>query len=425
MKYHDTLVLGAGVQGVLVALMLANRNRKVTLIDRGARMLRGASLNYEGRIHSGMLYAMDRTFNTATRMAEDAVAFAPAIERFLGTAIDWSQLRSTPSSYFVHRDSHLSAEDLIAFWSRLEALIMNLLARPNAHYVGTRPKRFFRATHIPAEARHGVITHAFLTEETCIDQLGLHSLIEAAVKAHPRIDCLFGEQVQAIEPVGSDQIAVSTVDHGGAHTQHQAGLVVNCLWEARALFDRDMGIVDNEGESLRLKYSLLLKNNAFLRHLGSFILTHGAFGSVVLAPGSETAFASWYPGCLDGIIPVQPLPDSWSALQSGEIPKTTRDRVLADNISGFREIFPDFPTPEVKLIKAGVIVAHGMHDIDKTDSGFHCRDKQPIRQKGNYVSVATGKYVSAGRNALRLEQILFGDKVEDSARWFPTPITDQ
>lgn len=410
MKHHDALVLGAGLQGVLVALMLANRNRKVTLIDRGAGMLRGASLNYEGRIHSGMLYAMDRTFDTATRMAYDAVAFAPAIERFLGMAIDWSQLRSTPLSYFVHRDSHLSADELVAFWSRLEALIRELLECPKTHYVGTRPKHFFRSTRVPAEARPGTITHAFLTEETCIDQPGLHRLIEAAVKAHPRIDCLFGEEVKAVEPVGADQVAVNTVDHSGTPTRHQAGLVVNCLWEARALFDRDMGIVDTDGESLRLKYSLLLKNNSFFRHMGSFILTHGAYGSVVLAPGSETAFVSWYPGCLDGIIPVQPLPAGWKVLLSGEIPKTTRDRVLADNIAGFREIFPDFPTPEVQLIKAGVIVAHGMRDIDKTDSGFHRRDQQPIRRKGNYVSVATGKYVSVGRNTLRLEQRLFGNR---------------
>lgn len=408
MKHHDALVLGAGVQGTLVALMLASRNRKVTLIDRGAGMLRGASLNYEGRIHSGMLYAMDPTFKTASRMARDAIAFAPAIERFLGTAIDWSHLRSMPTSYFVHRDSHLGADDLVAFWSRLEALILDLLEGPNAHYVGTRPKNFFCSTRIPAEARPGLITHAFATEETCIDQPGLHSLIEAAVKEHPRIDCLFGEEVKAIEPAGADQAAVSTVDHGGTPTRHQADLVVNCLWEARALFDRDMGIVDTEGESLRLKYSLLVKSNSFLSHLGSFTLTHGAFGSVVLTAGSETAFASWYPACIEGMIPVQPLPDGWKVLQSGEIPKTTRDRVLADNIAGFREIFPDFPVPEVQLFKAGVIVAHGMRDIDKTDSGFHRRDKQPIRQKGNYVSVATGKYVSAGRNTLRLEQTLFG-----------------
>ena len=59
--------------------------------------------------------------------------------------------------------------------------------------------------------------------------------------------------------------------------------------------------------------------------------------------------------------------------------------------------------------KAGLIVANGVSDIDQADSGFHRRDAHPIRQKGRYVSVATGKYTSVGRNVELLEQALFGE----------------
>ncbi|WP_371170302.1 FAD-dependent oxidoreductase [Aliiroseovarius sp. 2305UL8-7] len=412
MKHSEALVLGAGMQGALSALMLANRGLTVTLIDRADAMLQGSSLNYEGRIHSGMLYAMDKTFNTATRMAKDAVAFAPAIERILGMKLDWARLRSVRSTYLVHRNSHLSADELTAFWTQLEHVIMAELEDPEMTYVGARPKRFFWPTDCPEEAKAGIVTHAFKSEETCVDQVSLNAIVKAAVNAHPRIVCALGQEVLTVEGRGADRYTVTTSDGQGARTQHQAGLVVNCLWEARGLIDRVMGISDGSTESLRLKYSLLLKRSEYFDRLGSFILTHGAFGSVVTSPFADTAFASWYPACVEGMIETQQLPDHWRALCSGPVPDHIRDRVLAENVAGFREVFPDFPMPEVKLIKAGIIVAHGLRDIDKTDSGFHRRDEYPIRRKGNYLSVATGKYTSIGRNVLRLESELFDKATE-------------
>jgi hypothetical protein len=409
LKQHDALVLGAGIQGALAALMLANRGRKVTLVDRNSSMLQGASLNYEGRLHTGMLYSMDRSFKTAAKLAKDAAAFTPTVERLLGTKIDWASLRSTPSRYFVHRDSHLGAEELVDFWTRLELVFLEELKNTSSSYAGLRLTRLFHPISIPKEARPGMITSAFQTAETCIDQPMLHRLIAAAIINHPRITCQLGEDVHTVEETGSGQIKVKTIDQVGGETQYKADLVVNCLWENRALFDRALGVAETDDESVRLKYSLLIQNNAFLEGMGSFILTHGAFGSIVVSSGAEVAFASWYPASVEDMMLVQSLPDNWRALLAGQIPDAIRDRILTENVAGFRSVFRDFPSLEVKLIKAGVIVAHGMRDIDKADSSFHRRDDHPIRQKGHYFSVSTGKYVSVGQNTLLLEQKIFSD----------------
>lgn len=409
MQHPDALVLGAGIQGALAALMLANRGRKVTLLERNPAILQGASLNYEGRLHTGLLYSMDRSFKTAAKLAKDATAFAPTVERLLGREIDWARLRSTPSRYFVHRDSHLGAEDLVDFWTRLEGVFLEELRKTSSSYAGLRPTRLFRQMPIPPETRPGLITHAFQTAETSIDQPMLHRIIQAAIFNHPRITCRLGEEVKTVEETGAGQIMVETQDQAGGQTQYRAGLVVNCLWESRALFDRALDIPETDGESVRLKYSLLIKNNAFLEGLGSFILTHGAFGSIVVSPDTKVAFASWYPASVEDMMLVQTLPDNWRALLAGQIPEVVRARILAETVAGFRTVFRNFPPLEVKLIKAGVIVAHGMRDIDRADSAFHRRDEPPIRQKGNYFSVSTGKYVSAGRNTLLLEQKIFGE----------------
>ncbi len=406
---EDVVVLGAGIQGTLIALLLAQRGRRVSLIDKSTAMLKASSLNYEGRIHTGMLYAMDRSFHTAERLASDALAFAPTIERLLGRPIAWEQLRSEPSRYFVHRNSHLGADQLIEFWTRLETkFIEDLRDDPTLSYVGLRPNRLFSETAIPLNAAPGIITRAFETVEYCLDQVKFNKIIEQAVLAHPLISVYLGHEVVAFENIEPSSCTFSARNPSGLVKQKSANLVVNCMWEARAIFDQAVGVIENTEESLRLKYSLLINNNDYFRNLGSFILTHGAYGGIVVTPKSETVMISWYPASIAGIVPVQRLSDDWLKYCAGDLPEQMINKILEENLRGFRSIFPDFPELELTLIKAGVIVADGLKDIDKTSSGFHQRNDYPIRRKGAYVSVSTGKYGSAPRNALILEQELFG-----------------
>ncbi|TCL08020.1 FAD dependent oxidoreductase [Shimia isoporae] len=405
---RDVLVLGAGIQGSLAALMMAQRGRRVTLVDRAEAMLSKASLNYEGRIHSGMLYAMDASFRTAERMVQDALAFAPTVERLLGQTPDWAGLRAKASTYLVHRDSHLSPEDLARFWARLEGAFLEGLRDQRVTYVGTRPDRLFRPTELPRTVNSDAIVSAFESAEVCLDQQRLNALIEAAVRAHPRIELALGRDVLAIEPKGAEAMSVSLRATDGMMTTCTAGLVVNCLWEARGLFDAAMGLEVAAEESLRLKYSVVVESNDVLRDIGSIVVTHGAFGSMVVPPVGPHAFLSWYPSCIEERLPLQPLPARWRALQAGPVEQAVAQRVLEDNVAGFRTVFPTFPMPNLRLVKAGVIVAQGDTDIDQAKSGFHRRDEYPIRQKGSYVSVATGKYTSVGRNVCLLEEAVFG-----------------
>ncbi len=53
------VILGAGLQGVSVALELAHRGVQVLLIDQDQQPMNRASLRNEGKIHLGLIYAND------------------------------------------------------------------------------------------------------------------------------------------------------------------------------------------------------------------------------------------------------------------------------------------------------------------------------------------------------------------------------
>jgi glycine/D-amino acid oxidase-like deaminating enzyme len=77
MSGERVVVLGAGSQGVLSALMLRNRGHAVTLIDKAPAPLLRAGLRNEGKIHLGFIYVNDPSFDTPRLMLRSALAFAP------------------------------------------------------------------------------------------------------------------------------------------------------------------------------------------------------------------------------------------------------------------------------------------------------------------------------------------------------------
>lgn len=402
------IVLGAGLQGVLVALMLARRGYDVTLIDRRSQIMDGASLNYEGRVHLGLIYAMDRDFATGARMVADALHFAPVVERLIGRSLDWSGLCSTPSRYLVHAQSHLAVDKIFEHFQRVETALRDGLRDERLSYLGQRRQLGARRVDVPQEVCRTAITACFETGELCVDQLALREILRAAIAKLPNITLSLEQNVGRVEQSASGTWDVTCLEGTGQEERFSAPLVLNCLWEERALFDRQIGLQDKGAESMRLKFSLLVRKNEVIDRLGSFIIVHGAFGSIVTHPAKEDAFLSWYPGSLHGLMPVQKLPETWADICRGKIDPDVMLTVWQNNLEGFRTIIPDLGAPEPTVIKAGVILANGLLDIDRTDSAFHRRDEAPVRIRDGYVSVSTGKYTSAPRNTAILEDLLFG-----------------
>ena len=65
MASDSIAIIGAGLAGCCAALELARRGHRVTLIEQDGVPMNRASLLNEGKIHLGLIYANDRTMETA------------------------------------------------------------------------------------------------------------------------------------------------------------------------------------------------------------------------------------------------------------------------------------------------------------------------------------------------------------------------
>src|SRR5262245_28833608 len=77
-------VLGAGLQGACAALALAAAGHTVDLYEREAQAMARASLNNEGKIHLGFVYARDTSLRTAHVMLAGAASFLPLLRCWIG-----------------------------------------------------------------------------------------------------------------------------------------------------------------------------------------------------------------------------------------------------------------------------------------------------------------------------------------------------
>jgi glycine/D-amino acid oxidase-like deaminating enzyme len=112
-------VLGAGLQGVCIALELARRGVSVDLVDQDDRPLNRASLRNEGKIHLGLVYAKDASLETADAMLDGALRFRRLLSGWTGGHFD-GVARSRPFHYLAARDSLLTPEQLATHYERLQ-----------------------------------------------------------------------------------------------------------------------------------------------------------------------------------------------------------------------------------------------------------------------------------------------------------------
>ncbi len=160
-------MLGAGLQGVSVALALAAAGYRVTLVDRAPDCLLRASLRNEGKIHLGFVYANDPSLRTSSLMLEGALAFGPRLEALLGLPVRWSDLVAHPFMYVVMRDSLVAPDRILHTWDRLQGVYEDACRTGDAApYLGTRPSRLWRETSSTTGVRASFGDEAALTVET-------------------------------------------------------------------------------------------------------------------------------------------------------------------------------------------------------------------------------------------------------------------
>ena len=239
-KPERVAILGAGIQGSLMALMFRKHGYEVTLIDKAADIMTRTSTTGEGRIHLGLEYANDPSMDTAAYMLRSSMRFASYTEYLVGHEIDWKRLRSERLLCLLPHTSHVSPAEFEACGEKLGRLYEDVLEEdPTLTYLGERPpKILIGRTPVPSAVNSSYIQAAYKSIEVCILSKPLQEILrEALYKAS--VQLVLNREVFKVErkpsPLGQFHVTTNI-----GTTQFDA--VVNCLWESRADIDSMMGL---------------------------------------------------------------------------------------------------------------------------------------------------------------------------------------
>ncbi|MCB0665515.1 MAG: FAD-dependent oxidoreductase [Saprospiraceae bacterium] len=388
-------IIGSGIQGCTIALQLVRRGYHVNLIEKNSRLYSQASVQQEGKIHLGFIYAMDTLTQTSERLLSDALHFSPILDELIGMKIDWSRLKSTRFNYLIAVDSMMEQEKLLQHYHDLNDKYHSLIKDPKLHYLGERPgslidessARKFRYNANKIRRVIPVVEHSIYPED-------LRMIIIRKVRDTP-INILTGHNVTAVRRTSFGFETICRSDAGDVAIP--SDMVINAAWDGKRKIDRTMGLEDTDIWSLRIKMGLIFDN--FHPKLDSFSMVQGSYGDLVIYPVQRQMYMSWYSHCLLQQTSEDELDQEGKALCASEIRMSTVETEIEQTIQCFQEILNIKDLSDPNRVKAGAILARGHQSITKPESQLHRRNDPPIESHDGYFSVNTGKFTSAPLNS--------------------------
>jgi len=396
MPTEKVIVLGAGLQGVCIALALQCHGHEVTLIDKAPDCMMRASLRNEGKIHLGFVYANDASFRSSTLMLRSSLAFSGLIEEWLKTRIDWPTLTSHRFVYVVAHDSLVPPERLFAMYEKLQKTYQEAIGNEGPNYLGARPSALWH--EIPRNTLRGWIDEKFATmgaqtAEVALDLVAFRRLMRTALDESTQVKKLHNHKVESIvrTPFG---FRVHGVQPDSCSWTREAGMVVNCLWEGRLELDHQLGVIPQRKWVYRLKYRMLGELSRNLAGLPSLTMVLGPYGDIVVYPSAQT-YVSWYPACMKGWCTTLSPPPAWESACNGQIDSRLTRPIAQEALKAFDSIVPGMLSSKIEAVDAGIICSWGESDISDPESEFHERFDVGVQSYDGYYSVDTGKLTCA------------------------------
>jgi glycine/D-amino acid oxidase-like deaminating enzyme len=391
-------VLGAGFQGTCVALELATRGLSVDLYDRNEACITQAGFWNEGKIHLGFTYANDPSLRTAQLMAEGALLFDRAIERWLETSI--ASIGLSPGfDYVLHRDSLLEPDRVLAHFAKVADHVRAVAAARGLSYLGEDGRAVsFRLAETDGQTYDPAVAKVVVsTTERSVSTQGLARALIRRIADEPRIDFLPHSEVRGVERNGCALRLHAERDGGFVAERYDH--VVNCLWDGRLLIDRAFGLAEPRPWLFRLKHGVRLHLRHGTAAIPTATIVLGPFGDVVRIDDRQV-YLSWYPACLAGMSS-DIAPPPWPRRPTGD----AAQRIIAETLAGLGEIMPPLraltdDAVEAATVAGGIIAAAGETDIGDPDSRLHMRVDIGIQSVDGYHSIDTGKYTLAPMYAL-------------------------
>lgn len=375
----ETVIIGAGIHGISVALALASRGRRSVVLDSADGPVEGASIRNEGKIHLGFVYALDQTGDTTRAMVEGSLAFAPLVEEWCG-GFDWEATRSDRFAYVVMDQGLAGPDQIEAHYEQVLEEIGNSAENFGSNYLGVdlQDARVERIDEVILGMVEGRSSCWFETPERAIDPRVLAASMVGAVNREPLVEVRTGHRVASVSrSAGGFELDLETASGAG---KIEAESVINCAWEGRPLLD-NMILEDRWEGSFRVKHHVVLRGGEF-SGLRSSTLVQGPFGDVVLWPNGDV-YVSWYPDARThfGDRPEGPLEGN---------------RTVAETVkAAMSEMFPALGGFDLAGFAPCYILARGQTDIDDPLSGLHRRGGAEFVEQGGWWSIRSSKLTTA------------------------------
>ena len=379
-------VLGAGLTGCSAAARLAQFGLPSVLYDQASAPMTGASLNNEGKLHLGYVYAADPTGISWHVMANAAIRFERDVDALFRVA-PAAFIRSDPFVYTVSADSALPAAAIAAHLGEVD----RYLATAGADLPPCQPLPDDR---LAASYDTDRVAAVFTTPELAIHTTALAGRVRTALDRTSEITVRTASRVMSAGRGRDGQFEVET-EQAGVVERTSYDLVINALWDDRLRVDETAGFEAPGPNIMRYKASILFDNvpASILADLPTTTLVSGAFGDLVKR-GDGGVYLSWYPVCKLG----QTL--STDARELRELAEATPPAALiTDSIDGLARHIPAAKALHALAgsarVGGGVIVARGQSDISDRSSALHARGDIGPTRHGHWISVDTGKFTTA------------------------------
>ncbi|MFC1831408.1 FAD-dependent oxidoreductase [Thermodesulfobacteriota bacterium] len=420
MKYDcsDIGVLGAGIMGCCLALELSKRGYKIDLIDLAPRPMTSTSLNNEGKLHLGFVYANDPVGETHKLMLRGSLAFSSIMERLTGRRAENLGI-SRPFNYFLPVDSQMGMAAINKHFKEVEKEIKNVCSSSSNLYLDLKIDHYFEQNP-PADHKKlfasDLTLGSFRTEERSVSTIAVANILCEAIDNDPNISFFGSTKVLSANRLTSDDVEIELHCNGNTYKTIYP-CVANCLWDDKLRVDGTAGITDEGPWLLRYKatinISLKSPENIYVPSATGIL---GPYGDVVNHNGNSF-YISWYPLCklvqsmdedgrnLYNFVHKRPLSNFVTLVKSTYpsaarlLASFTHKKFIKKNIYEMSAYIPSL-TGLLKskgkfILGGGVILARGATDIDDPGSYLHQRSRVGPIAYGSYVTIDTGKYCTA------------------------------